>query len=210
VKRQTLNDRINGKPSKQSAAQAWQILTPAQESVLLDWVDHRAITVKPFNGCDLRTLAYNMTGIIPGTKWHQWFEKRHPKLASSKPSSLDPKRAKNFNRANITHYFDLIQQGLVKYPTLPPEHIWNMDEKGIQLGGGRKQSTKYYRLQSLKQSKFYCIRSDNLELVTIIECISAAGDFVPPTFILADGPKPMLDGLSEYAIFWPGSRTIHC
>ena len=32
------------------------------------------------------------------------------------------------------------------------------------------------------------IHSDNLELVTIIECVSAAGDSVPPSFIFADGP----------------------
>ena len=49
-----------------------------------------------------------------------------------------------------------------------------MDE-GLQLGGGRKQCKKFFRPESLKQSNFYRIRSDNLELVTIIECISPSG-----------------------------------
>ena len=70
-----------------------------------------------------------------------------------------------------------------------------MDEKGIQLGGGRKQSKKFFHLESLKRSKFYRIRSDNLELITIIECISPAGLSIPPAFILAQGPIPALPNL---------------
>ena len=71
-------------------------------------------------------------------------------------------------------------------PNLPPEHIWNMDEKGIQLGGGRKNNGQTFcRLESLRRSDFYRVRSDNLELVTVIECISAAGDAMPPSFVLS-------------------------
>ena len=70
-----------------------------------------------------------------------------------------------------------------------------MDEKGLQLGGGRKRSKKFFHLGGLKRSSFYQIQSDNLELVTIIECISAAGLSVPPAFILADGPIPALPNL---------------
>ncbi len=66
---------------------------------------------------------------------------------------------------------------------VPPEHIWNMDEKGIQMGGGRKKSSKkFYFFKDQKQR--YRISSDNLELVTILECISAAGENCP-TFILS-------------------------
>jgi hypothetical protein len=72
---------------------------------------------------------------------------------------------------------------------IPPEHQWNMDEKGVQLGGGRKNSsTKFYSLKSHKVR--YGIKDENLELVTIVECISAAGIVMPPSFILSDGPMP--------------------
>ena len=72
-------------------------------------------------------------------------------------------------------------------------HLWNMDEKGIQLGGGRKRTgRKYFRLQTLKWNNFYHLKSDNLELITIIECISAAGAVIPPSFVLpkANGEFP--------------------
>jgi len=65
-----------------------------------------------------------------------------------------------------------------------------MDEKGVQFRGGRKWSKKYYHLRSLRKSKFYRIRLDNLELMTIIECISPSGLSVPPSFVLSSGPIP--------------------
>ncbi len=51
----------------------------------------------------------------------------------------------------------------------------NMDEKGIQMGGGWKNSRKKYLFLKHKKHK-YLIWSDNLELVTIIKCVSTTGD----------------------------------
>ena len=54
------------------------------------------------------------------------------------------------------------------------------------MGGGRKKSSKkYYFLKGQKDK--YHIHNDNLELSTILECIWAAGDFVPPSFCLQNG-----------------------
>jgi hypothetical protein len=72
-----------------------------------------------------------------------------------------------------------------------------MDEKGIQFRGGRKHSKKYYHLRSLKKSKFYYIHSDNLKLMTVIECISLFGLSIPPFFVLSSGPLPSLPDLSS-------------
>jgi hypothetical protein len=66
-----------------------------------------------------------------------------------------------------------------------------MDEKGIQMGGGQKKGNKvYFYLRS--QVNWYRIGSDNLELVTIVECVSADGQAMPPSFILQEGPLPDL------------------
>src|SRR6266851_8400261 len=82
-------------------------------------------------------------------------------------------------------------------PISPPEHVWNIDEKGIQFGGGRKCLKKYYHLRSLKKCKFYRVRSDNLELMTIIECISPSRLSVPPSFVLSSGCVPSFPTLSS-------------
>jgi len=43
----------------------------------------------------------------------------------------------------------------------------------------------------------YRIHSDNLELMTVIECISPSGLLVPPLFILSSGPIPSFPNLSN-------------
>jgi hypothetical protein len=71
-----------------------------------------------------------------------------------------------------------------------------MDEKGIQMGGGRGKRRRRY-LYSMNQRNKHRIVSDNLELVTVLECISAAGAVVPPSFCLQNGAKPDLRRLKD-------------
>jgi hypothetical protein len=53
---------------------------------------------------------------------------------------------------------------------IPPEHIWNMDEIGIQMGSGQKNKGKrYFYLHD--QRNRHQISSGNLELITVIECV---------------------------------------
>ena len=57
---------------------------------------------------------------------------------------------------------------------IPWRNVYNMDEKGIQMRGGRKGThTKYYF--SCDNKMKYKLQSDNLQLVTIIEAICADG-----------------------------------
>ena len=127
--------------------------------------------------------------------WIYQFEQRHPEICASQPGNLDPKHAQNFNPTNVAHFYKLLKDVYNAYPNLPPEHVWNMDEKGVQFGGGRKRLKKYYHLQSLKKSKFYRVCSDNLELMTVIECVSPSGLSVPPSFVLSSGPTPSFPDL---------------
>src|SRR5216683_5488868 len=151
----------------------------------------------PLDKHDIHSLVFNISGIVPGSNWINCFEKRHPEIHVSRPGNLDPKRAQNFNPTNIHHFYELLKHIYNTFPNLPPEHVWNMDEKGVQFGGGRKHSKKYYHLRSLKKSKFYRIHSDNLELMTVIESISPSGLSVPPSFILSSRPFPSLPDLSS-------------
>lgn len=69
-----------------------------------------------------------------------------------------------------------------------------MDEKGIQLRGGWGRDSKKYYFSTSQQQK-YRTQSDNL--VTVIECISAAGAIVPPSFCLQGVRAPDLRDLSD-------------
>lgn len=74
-----------------------------------------------------------------------------------------------------------------KYEGIPPEHNWNVDKKGCQMGGGQKGDNSKFIFSKNNRERYH-IHSDNLELVMIIECVSAAGDSIPLSFVLADGP----------------------
>ncbi|EGO26772.1 hypothetical protein SERLADRAFT_337707, partial [Serpula lacrymans var. lacrymans S7.9] len=114
-----------------------------------------------------------------GKHWHYRLISHNPSLVLRKPQKLDPKRAKNFNQTVVADYFAQRKQLNDMYGGIPPEHDWNMDEKGIQMGGGRKgDGTKYF--YNRKQKGSYRISDNNLELVTVIECISAAGVLMRP------------------------------
>ncbi|KDQ11636.1 hypothetical protein BOTBODRAFT_114053, partial [Botryobasidium botryosum FD-172 SS1] len=70
---------------------------------------------------------------------------------------------------------------------IPWENVYNMDEKGIQLGGGRKGSPKKY-LFSREQRHKYRLKSDDLELVTVIEAVCSDGTApIEPGFVMQGG-----------------------
>ncbi|EGO19041.1 hypothetical protein SERLADRAFT_411938 [Serpula lacrymans var. lacrymans S7.9] len=162
VARQTLHNRAKGvHKTYQQGQEKKQLLSAAEESVLLDWTQHYGTMANP---------------MCPKKLWS---------------CKLDPKRAKNFNWTVVADYFAQQKQLNDMYGGIPPEHDWNMDEKGIQMGGGRKgDGTKYF--YNRKQKESYHISDDNLELVTVIECISAAGVLMKPGFALKEGPLPDL------------------
>jgi len=151
----------------------------------------------PFAISDLKVEASVVSRKPVGKLWVKQFLMQHPELRASKGTKLDPKRAKNFNETVISDYFDKLESLYAHFSGgIPPKHIWNMDEKGIQLGGGQKNSNKKYLYLKNKRSK-YKIRSDNLELVTVIECISAAGDVIPLSFCLQGATAPDLRTLND-------------
>jgi len=173
-----------------------QILSKPQEATLVDWIGHQASVSMLLDKDGIHSLVFDLSGVVPGSNWIHQFEKRHLEIHASWPGNLDPKHAQNFNPTDIRHFYNLLKDIYNTFPNFPPEHIWNMDEKGVQFGGGCKCSKKYYHLQSMKRLKFYCICSDNLELMMVIECVSPSGLSVPFSFVLSSGPIPSLPDLS--------------
>lgn len=195
----TLNDRGKGRhASRREASAKRQLLTPGQEQTLVDWIKHQGSMGQPFSKKELEARASKSAGRKVGVSWCKNFMKRHrDEISAAKGAQLDPKRANNFNKTVINDYFDRLEALHGRFSGgIPAEHIWNMDEKGIQLGGGRKNmGTKYFYSRSQKQKSR--LKSDNLELVTVLKCVSAAGDIVPPSFCLQSGSAPDLRNLRD-------------
>jgi hypothetical protein len=78
----------------------------------------------------------------------------------------------------VDEYFVLLEDYIKEYG-IPPENIWNMYEKGVQLGGGRKNVGVKYILSRHERSS-QKVASAELELVTMVECVNAVGDRMKP------------------------------
>ena len=179
----TLRRRIRGETRpRREAHQNEQLLSPAQEKALVDWICHLSDIGRPLNK---RTLAKKVQRIAqtkrrPPRSWIRRFLDRHPEVRLEKPSGIDPKRARAFNEATVERHFELVRQVMEEHG-IPWSHVYNMDEKGIQRGGHKEHQYKYFVPASRRST--YKLRSANLELVTVIECVRADGESLKPTFI---------------------------
>ena len=133
----------------------------------------------------LRHAVKELSGreTLPSRDYIYAFQNRHPELKLKKPSTIDPKRARAFNRPVVQHHFELLDNFL-KEKNISWDNVWNMDEKGLQAGGGRKNNGRKY-FYSRDQRSQVRIKDDELELVTVIECVSANGRVMPPGFVFA-------------------------
>lgn len=180
----TLRNRFLGRtvPYRKAHVQQ-QLLSPEAEKVLVDWTVFLSDTAHPLNKRTIRKKAQALCGKKPSAGWIYWFLRRWPEIQLGRPSGLDPKRGQAFNRPVVGRHFDLLLEIVRKYD-IPVENIYNMDEKGCQRGGGRKQSgRKYFVPRSCRPR--YRQHSANLELITIIECVCADGTYFLPGFVFS-------------------------
>jgi len=92
VAHQTLQDRAVGRTINcHQAHLKFQILSQAEEAVLLEWSTLSALAAKPVSGRSLRGQALAISGKLPGRHWHRRFIRRNPSLVLGKASGLDPK-----------------------------------------------------------------------------------------------------------------------
>ena len=120
---------------------------------------------------------------LPLRGWIYDFLLQHPDLTLKRPTGLDGVRACNFNPNVVGWHFQILSE-LLKQFDIPLENMYNMDEKGIQLGGGQKLDGMWY-LYAKDQGICLKTQNLNLELVTTIECVAANGSNIKPGFVFS-------------------------
>lgn len=173
------------------------LLTRAEKDALLDWVQYLGVTGHPVSKCTLQpkihsilhAKGYQIKQCTVSKTWIQNFLKENEervKLACG--NGLDTKHAQVFNYPMVHHHFTLLLS-LLKSEGIPWENVYNMDEKGIQLGGRQKNSQEKFLFSRLDM-RMYKQKGDSLELVTIIDCICADGTApIKPGFVFASATK---------------------
>jgi hypothetical protein len=177
----TLRRRFLGSKPSCYAHENQQILTTEQQDVLAEWIMEDGDEARPYSRRGLIARVFALTGTRVEESWCVTFEYNHPDLVFSSPNSLDPKRAQAFNRKAVRRHFKELKRAL---KGVKPENIYNMDEQGLQLGGGRKRTGRKYYFRRTNRSR-YRFRAADLELVTVIDTVSADGTKLTPSFIFS-------------------------
>src|SRR6266481_1865426 len=73
----------------------------------------------------------------------QEFRQNHHK----REHGLDPKHVQSFNKHAVKGHLEFLKSLIIE-KQIPLENIYNEDEKGIQLGGGRKNLPLQYIFSS--------------------------------------------------------------
>jgi hypothetical protein len=184
VRRTTLRSRHTGKhKSVRQSHVHLQKLNPAQEEVLVLWANSQTEMDKSW---DYNSLRFGAQKILrsetpPGKMWVKRFLKRHPTVSKKRSTGLDPERAPGFNKQSVTDYFNQLEQYITDFK-LQWQNIYNMDEKGLVLGAHRKGNTNTYIFERSQRST-YRLKSGDIQIVTIIECIAADGTAAHTGFV---------------------------
>ena len=93
-------------------------------------------------------------------------------------STLEKCHAALLNPVLVNEFYDLLEE-VIKTYNIPAENIYNMDEKGIQLGV--RQKVKAF--VDHDQKDVYSVEDGNRELITVIETVSADGSCLQPSVI---------------------------
>ncbi|KAJ8584219.1 hypothetical protein M405DRAFT_747439 [Rhizopogon salebrosus TDB-379] len=181
----TIWRRLNGKTKPRVKAHMnHQLLNTSQETVLRNWIKWLGFTGIPLTKRTIGLKVEALCGRKPSRRWIYRFLRRNPDCTLGRPAGLDPKRARHFNYTTVNKHFEKLQ-GVFDKDDIPLCNVLNVDEIGVQLGGGRKGTGEQCLFAHMDKSR-YKIKSDDLELVTILESVCADGTApVKPCFVFA-------------------------
>ena len=101
-------------------------------------------------------------------------------------TSLEWCHAQGLNPTVVAEYYALLKELIDEY-NIPYENIYNMDEKGIQLGIGMRVAA----LVDWDQQVAYQIEDGNRELITIIEIVCADGSSIQLSVVVQGNQRDL-------------------
>lgn len=113
-----------------------------------------------------------------GKHWFRSFMRRHPDLSLRKPEPTSLSRATSFNRHNVQIFFNKLKEIMEKYK-FHAGSIYNMDETANSTVHA---PAKVIAVKGEKQVGS-ATSGERGQHVTMIACINAIGNSVPPMFI---------------------------
>jgi hypothetical protein len=125
----------------QDAHACQQAIPLVEEQEIADWTLFLALTGHAQSKANILRKAEEVASRKLGKHWLPQFLMYHPEIRLAQPTSLDPKCAQAFNYTTMNDHFKKLDV-LMKLYSLEWYNVYNMDEKGIQAGGGRNSLSK--------------------------------------------------------------------
>ena len=179
VPKSTLGDRASGRVLDGATS---KYLSDKEEQEIQKFILASASIGYPKTRQDILALVQriidsrNTNCIIVSGGWWQSFISRHPSLSLRIPSSVSSVRAAATDPVIIDNYFNILSSSIDKNG-LSASQIFNMDETGMPLNPNppktiHKRGTNAVRITSGDKSQ-----------ITILACVNASGNCIPPMVI---------------------------
>ena len=184
VPKSTLGDRVSGRVLPGVTSGRCTYLSHEEEEELVTFLCRTALigharTRKEVMAIVDRLLSSRgkKTAVSPG--WWASFVARHPKLTLRTPATLSLARANATDRVVIDNYFDELERALDETRLIDrPCQIFNMDETGMPFD---PQPLKVVTWRGHKNPTQ--VSSGQKTQVTVVGCVSAGGQCIPPMVI---------------------------
>ena len=191
VPKSTLHDRISGKVSHGDKPGPKPLLSPIEEGEFADFLVEVAQAGYGKTRKEVRQIAGSVA-VDKGKKkapevshgWFQRFLQRQPQLSYRRGDPTANVRMNCLNQEVISDYFALLKDVLTENELLnSPGRIYNVDETGIALDG---HAPKVVAKRGQKKVRYRT--SGNKSQITVIACVSASGQCIPP-FVIFDAKR---------------------
>ena len=178
----TLRGRLSGKLPKSTAQVNRQRLSIVQEERLTQWILLQSALGCPPTHRQIRQMAQGVCVArgdfdTIGRRWCTRFFRRNPVLKTIRKKGTDSIRISNATEEVIRPWFEHLS--IPAITRIQPYHRWNMDETRLASGLGSNGLVVSHRDHKALQRK----QPGNRTWTTIIEAISATGDFLDPLVI---------------------------
>ncbi|KAJ8945036.1 hypothetical protein NQ318_019031 [Aromia moschata] len=123
---------------------------------------------------------FNNEKALAGFTWYKSFLKRHPNITKRKPQMMNVARAQKLNPAIVQDHFSKLGTVLSDLKLKnSPQYIYNLDEKGCRLTLHHAHKV----LAERGERRVHLLANEHAENVTVVACINALGQAVPPMII---------------------------
>jgi len=198
VPRATLQKIVKGKTFIGAKPGKKPLFGAELENKLVDYASNRAELGVGFGkkqfldyaGQLARKHKITLKRSTPSEKWWRLMKRRNHRMVLCRPEGTAAVRHMCMDKTKVQKYFFALKDLLTTSGLLDrPKCIWNMDETGLQLEHVPRT------VVARKGSKYLQSRtSGNKETITIIACINASGDKIPPHIIAKGETQRALHG----------------